>query len=451
MSNIFAISDLAVERWVEINPLDAVGAGFVRQPARWPDYTPAGHDQARAAYAELLDTAASCDTETADEALAKLVLVDELASAIEEIDDQRYTWDLNNLASPWQSFGLGFDLCEKETDADWEAIAHLLETLPAALDGFLQSLALGIELGFPPAKRQVAIAIEQGRNYEGENSPLAALVRDYDLGDPEITARLNAAATTARAGFATATDWLEQTLFPAARDDDGVGEARYAAEVKRFLGTELDLRATYDWAWTEIASLTERLTELTRQIDSTKTTVEVMELLKTDPSRAAHGVDDFLRTMQERQQTALENLAGVHFDVPDAIRTIAVKAPPEGGATAAYYTGPSADFSRPGCVWYPIYGRTSFPLYDEVTTAYHEGFPGHHLQIGFARTLSDRLSQFHQLFVWHPGSGEGWASTPSASWASLAISNFLTTRSVSLRHSYFARAAPSSTLASILV
>ena len=60
-------------------------------------------------------------------------------------------------------------------------------------------------------------------------------------------------------------------------------------------------------------------------------------------------------------------------------------------------------------MWYPIDGQTHFPLFREVTIAYHEGFPGHHLQIGVQNTLSDSLSRYHRMMVWYPGSGEGWA------------------------------------------
>ncbi len=48
-------------------------------------------------------------------------------------------------------------------------------------------------------------------------------------------------------------------------------------------------------------------------------------------------------------------------------------------------------------------------MYDEVTTAYHEGFPGHHLQVGWQAAMGEELSRFHRLLVWYPGSGEGWA------------------------------------------
>ncbi len=76
---------------------------------------------------------------------------------------------------------------------------------------------------------------------------------------------------------------------------------------------------------------------------------------------------------------------------------------------APHYTPPSEDFSRPGCVWYPLGERTTFPLWEEVTTAHHEGFPGHHLQVGTQMALGDRLSRYHRTLVWKPGSGEGWA------------------------------------------
>ena len=75
----------------------------------------------------------------------------------------------------------------------------------------------------------------------------------------------------------------------------------------------------------------------------------------------------------------------------------------------AYYVQPSEDFSRPGTVWYSLGDQQDIPLWDEISTAYHEGFPGHHLQCGVQISLADRLSRLHRVVVWHPGYGEGWA------------------------------------------
>ena len=82
---------------------------------------------------------------------------------------------------------------------------------------------------------------------------------------------------------------------------------------------------------------------------------------------------------------------------------------PPGGALAMYYTGPSEDFSRPGRTWYPTNGQTRFPLWREVSIAYHEGVPGHPLQIATAKHLGEELSRFQRLMGGTSGYMEGWA------------------------------------------
>src|SRR2546423_2288460 len=101
-------------------------------------------------------------------------------------------------------------------------------------------------------------------------------------------------------------------------------------------------------------------------------------------------------------------LDGPHFDIPEPVRTVEAMIAPPGGAAAMYYTPPSEDFRRPGRTWYPTLGRTRFPLWMEVSTAYHEGVPGHHLQLAHVRWLGDRLNPFPRLMGW-TGQTEGWA------------------------------------------
>src|SRR5690606_31514218 len=100
--------------------------------------------------------------------------------------------------------------------------------------------------------------------------------------------------------------------------------------------------------------------------------------------------------------------AGTLCDAPDVIRPLEVKLAPPGGALGVYYTGPSEDLSRPGSVWYALGDRTTFPLYQHRSTAYHEGFPGHHLQFATVRYLKDRLSRAQRLLVGTSGYAEGW-------------------------------------------
>jgi uncharacterized protein (DUF885 family) len=82
---------------------------------------------------------------------------------------------------------------------------------------------------------------------------------------------------------------------------------------------------------------------------------------------------------------------------------------PPGGALGAYYVQPSEDYLRPGTIWWSKGDMQFIPLFDEVSTAYHEGFPGHHLQNGIQIAGDARLSRFQKQLVWYPGTGEGWA------------------------------------------
>ncbi len=75
----------------------------------------------------------------------------------------------------------------------------------------------------------------------------------------------------------------------------------------------------------------------------------------------------------------------------------------------AYYIPPSDGFKRIGTVYYVAGDDTSYPLFEEITTAYHEGFPGHHLQCSLQVHFADRLTTLHRLLVCMSGYAEGWA------------------------------------------
>ena len=80
-----------------------------------------------------------------------------------------------------------------------------------------------------------------------------------------------------------------------------------------------------------------------------------------------------------------------------------------GSATAPYYTRPSQDFARPGRTWLPTLGRTRVPLWDLVSIWYHEGVPGHHLQLAQWAYVSSELSTYQTSLGSVGANVEGWA------------------------------------------
>lgn len=412
MRPIFELSNEAVELFADASPIAATYMGVAGRDARWPDLSPAGHASEAAMWADIRDRAEATATPTDDEVLAKRVLVAEATEAIQRYEAGDHLRDLNNVASTLQSLKDCFEHMDR-TDLDgWARTIIRLETIHMPFAGYRESLAMGIEAGTPLARRQIESAIEESGIAAGPESGLRTLVAELaatDIGDDGLRGRLDAAVGHACTVFADFAEWLETSYLPHSTDRDGVGRERYVHEARKHLGMDIDIDETYAWGWAEVARITQRMETLAAEIEPGASATDVVAKLMEDPSHAAATVEEFIDTMQQVQDAAMTALADVHFDVPEQIRSIDVKVAPPGGALAPYYSQPSEDFSRAGTVWYPIGSRTSFPLWEEMTTAYHEGFPGHHLQVGVQLALGDRLSRFHRVVVWQPGAGEGWA------------------------------------------
>jgi uncharacterized protein (DUF885 family) len=113
--------------------------------------------------------------------------------------------------------------------------------------------------------------------------------------------------------------------------------------------------------------------------------------------------------MQKLSDRAIEELGKTHFDIAAPLRKLECMIAPSNSG-AIYYTGPSDDFSRPGRMWWSVpEGVTEFDTWRETTTVYHEGVPGHHLQVAQAVYNREELNSWRRLASWTSGHGEGWA------------------------------------------
>lgn len=413
------LSDEVVEVVAALRPVTATFWGVPGHDAAWDDLGPEGHERVRARLASLEARAVAAVGEGEGERdpwrrLAADVLLDFLRVELGRYAHRDHLTDLNTLASPLQLLTMAFDVMPADTAEAWRARASRLEGLPDALEGYRATLALGLASGEVVAARQVRAVLAQCAVHAGDTSFVRALGRqlaERGLGDPSLSARVEAAIPRACAAFAAFAAWLEETYLPRARAADGVGRARYVREAQRFLGMSLDPEETYVWGWREIDALRQRMREAAARVAPGEAVADVLERLKTAPEYAAPSLEVFLDRMRARQREALEQLAGVHFDVPAPARVLDVKAAPPGGPIGVYYTAPSEGFARPGCVWYSLGDSAArgVPMFDHVATAYHEGFPGHHLQIGTQLSLTDRLSRLHRVAEGYSGYAEGWA------------------------------------------
>ncbi|HKJ56092.1 MAG TPA: DUF885 domain-containing protein [Nitriliruptoraceae bacterium] len=412
MTDAFAISDAYVDEVFARSPMTATAFGVAGSDHLWDDMSPAGHDDladlARATRSALVD---HLDDPDPDQAHAAAVLTAQLGEGLQAHAAGDHLRDVNHIYCPVTEVRDIFDIMDRESPSGWADVTTRLATIDQPLAGYRECLDQGLSQGLVAARRQVLSVIEQMRVLAGDDSPFAAYAAQAaETGlAPEARDQLAAAVSHAQASVGALADWFESELLPTAPDQDGVGRDRYERNVQAFIGDDLDLEETYAWGWQELASIWERMEVVAAQIDPEADVREVIERLETDPAQAAPSPQAFVATVQDLLDDAVAKLDGTHFDLPDKMKQVTVNLAPAGGALGAWYINPSEDFTRPGSVWYSLGDQQVIPMWKEVSTAYHEGFPGHHLQVATVMDRAERLSRAHRLLVWYPGYGEGWA------------------------------------------
>ncbi len=410
---VFALSDRFVDDLVELSPMTASSLGITGHDDRWDDCSPAGHDahgELLRRYRRSLDRLPPADDEWA--ALAVQVLQEHLTDELEPIEHGDHLRDLGHVQSLVPTIPGIFDLMPTDTIGDWRNIAARLDSIVEPLAGLRQCLEAGQADGLVASQRQVRSIIEQLGSWTIPGGALHRLVTDFAAGpleDPLLAGRLADGLQVAAATAGALATWLEVEYLPGAAVEDGVGDERYARHARSFLGTTLDLEGTYRWGWDHLLEIRGQMMSRAALIEPGRDLATVVAGLAADPRWSARTQDQFQHLMLNRIRQAIVQLSGRHFDIPEQIRSAEVRLAPRGSPLGAWFVPPSEDFTRPGTTWWSIGDRCPVPLWDEVSTAYHEGFPGHHLQFGIQVALGDRLSRAHRLLVWVPGYGEGWA------------------------------------------
>ena len=411
-SPVFTLSDTFIERLAALSPGMSTYMGIPGNDHKMDDFSPAGHAEQEKLVRETLAALNGLPAETTEDRLAAGVLREQLETGIMSYEAGEHLRSIRIIAGDIDSARGVFDLMPTDTAEHWGTIAERLADVPRAFAGMRESWSLGLERGILTSRRQVTAAAEQLENWAG----LAGGPGFFESFAESATAvagapldQLRTAARSASAALAETASFLRTTYLPRALEHDGCGPDRHAVARREFLGMQVDPVEAYQWGWDETMRLDAEIRKCADQIVPGATVEEVKHLLDTDPDRAIHGEENLRDWLQELMDEAMSFLIDEdHFDVDPRIRAVEARISPPGGAAAMYYTGPSEDLSRPGRTWYPANGRTMFPKWGEPTTAYHEGVPGHHLQIAVATINKDRLSRFQRnTFV--SGHGEGWA------------------------------------------
>ena len=412
-SELDQVAESWVDKMAEMSPSFATYIGKQGGEDKLDDASPEAQEEDVRQMRRVLGEVNAAPIRDKVDKVTKDAMRNTLELGIEIYEAGLWKRDLNVIASPAQGIRDIFDLSPTATEHDWENLAKRMRAVPEAIDGYVRSLREGIKSGDTPAERQVAMNIEQADGIAAAGGFFNVFAAAAKAGEAELSGSLKAeviaAGKVATEGYGQLADFFKNELMPAASKEDAIGRERYALFSRRFLGAKVDLDETYEWGIEELARVTKEQNEVANQIKPGASVKEAIEVLNNDASRKLHSKDELQKWMQKLSDTAIEKLNGVHFDIAEPLRKLeCMIAPTNSGAI--YYTGPTDDFSRPGRMWWSVpEGVTEFDTWRETTTVYHEGVPGHHLQIAQQVYNRAELNSWRRLASWSSGHGEGWA------------------------------------------
>ncbi len=405
-SPIFQLSDEFIAESTKLSPIAATFLGVPGYDDQLDDFSLEGSQKKPELIRATLRKLAEINPDGEQDRVAAAVLYERLTSELALYDSYEAQVVCAVISSPAINIRQVFEVMPHATDADFKNFTARLNAVGSALESWKSCLNDLMKMGKRTSRRQVSGVADQLKAFsKGAFTGIATGI-DPDNKYPE----LHAAATSADKAAGEMGEWMRTTYLPEATDADGFGADRYAAWARHYTGAKLDLKETYEWGLKDLAQINERMWKVAAKIKpDAKTLQEVADYLDNDPKYIIHGTVVLLDKLQEFTVAATAWMDGVYFDIDDRIKFCDARLAPEGSAAAPYYQSPSEDLSRPGTTWYPTLGKDRFNWWRVPSMWYHEGVPGHHLQIATAIIEKDRLSRFQRTEAWTSGYGEGWA------------------------------------------
>jgi uncharacterized protein (DUF885 family) len=409
MNTVDQIADRYVAEFAALNPVAATSMGISGYDNLLTDLSPSGLGAVNELNRRTLAELATVTTDTDRATNARAAMIERLTVARELFDSGTVTSELNAISCWLQGVRQVFDLMPVKGEEAQRNLASRMRAVGAAYAGYRQTLLGSATHGHVTARRQVLVCAKQCTEWTAPGTSFYEGLVERTGADGAMRADLEDAARAANAATAEFGEFLVNELLPLARKKDAVGRERFGLASRNFLGAVIDPDEAYYWGWHEVLRIEAEMRQIAEKIVPGGSIPEAVAVLDADPARRIYGRDALREWMQSVADTTIAEMNGTHFDIPEPALTIeCMIAPTEDGGI--YYTSPSEDWRRPGRMWWALPdGVDDFATWKELTTIYHEGVPGHHLQVAQTIYLREQLNRWQRLMCWVAGHGEGWA------------------------------------------
>jgi uncharacterized protein (DUF885 family) len=410
------------EDYLKHSPEFASSIGDKRYNDQLSDYSVAAYNDSLARGRAFLDRVAQVDTTgmSDQETLSKDLLMRQLIQNEEEARFKPWEMPVN------QFYGLQTDLPQLVSELtftsvkDYDDYIGRLGKVPLAFQQITDDMSIGIDDHREPPKYLLQKVLSQVNAIDGkppEESPFALPLKQFPASVPAAEqARikqevLDAIAKQVNPAYIRFGRFLQGQYIPAGRAEPGIwslsdGNAYYAFLVKESTTTDLTPAQIHEMGLEQVKEDEAQLLDLAHKLgytDIAALRAAVKNNPKLHPTSADQLLDAF-RGYLDRMQPKLPQLFG---RLPKA--ALVVKPVPsymEKEQAAAYYDEGAPDGSRPGTVYVNTYDLPSRSLAGVEVIAYHEGLPGHHLQISLAQELTG-LPEFRK-YTYFTAYTEGW-------------------------------------------
>ena len=212
-----------------------------------------------------------------------------------------------------------------------------------------------------------------------------------------------------RPGLRAYRDVLRDEVLPLGRPDDRCGlswvpdgDAAYAATLRQFTTTTKTAQEIHDIGLAQIEKLADEYRSLGPEVVGTDDLPQIFKAMRSEPRLHFTNGDELITASEVAMQRAWDAMPDWFEVLPQA--PCAVQ-PTTTGAKAFYFP-PAGDGSRGGTFFVNIADPTSWGTFELESMAFHEGIPGHHLQLAIASELSD-VPEFRK-HIHNAAYAEGW-------------------------------------------
>ena len=414
------LDQLATAYWdhyLENNPTEAHLLGDYRYAGAYEDATREAEDRRIEALRTFADQARAIDPGGLDddERITRAVLEHDATTRADLLQVRLPEIGVDPIFGPQVVVPIVVDMLSLPDATVADALVDKLRDVARNFDDLAVRLREGVAAGRVSAAFAVAGAIEQIDAQLAApltDDPVLAAVPAPPAGIDETAWRERLAAVVeqhVRPALATYRDVLRDEVLPVARPDDrcGIswlddGAASYAALLRYSTTTDKSAQEIHDLGLAQVAKLADEYRALGPEVVGSDDLGQIFEAMRTDPKLHFERAEQLVEASEVAMARAWDAMPEWFEVLPQAP---CVVKPTTTGAKAFYFP-PAADGSRGGTFFVNVDNPASWGTFELESMAFHEGIPGHHLQLTIAAELTG-VPEFRRYMA-NNAYAEGW-------------------------------------------